>query len=107
MDEHAVVQQAAYAEPAFSPQERPVFASGRPQEKIPVMAVARPVPTCRHCGRPVAKGVYENQEGVPSIMRKIGDTFIRWEFYECDCDGAKKERANRADFDISKAMKGE
>lgn len=56
------------------------------------MAVARPVPKCQYCGKPIAKGIYKDESDVPFFMRIIGDTFIRWDYKECNCKGARKAR---------------
>lgn len=56
------------------------------------MAVARPIPKCSYCGKSTAEGIYKDESNVPSFLRIIGDTFIRWKHKECNCKGAKKAR---------------
>jgi len=74
------------------------------------MAVARPVPSCQFCGKPIAKAIHKSYKGVPFFMRPIGDSFIRWEFFECKCKEAKKARKEHEKWkkehgiDMSKIM---
>lgn len=56
------------------------------------MAVFRPTPKCQYCGKPIAKGIYKSYKGVPNFMIPYGDSFIRWEYKECKCKGARKAR---------------
>lgn len=56
------------------------------------MAVYRETPKCIHCGKPIAKGIYNNYEDLPRSMRPYGDSFIRWEYKECNCKESKKAR---------------
>ena len=62
------------------------------------MAVYRPTPTCPYCGKIIAKGVYKNQSKIPSMLRVIGDTFIRWDYIEHTCEGKKKADKEMEDF---------
>ena len=64
------------------------------------MAVARPTPTCPYCGKPTATGKYKDQSNIPQLMRIIGDTFLGWDYKDCNCKGAKKSRKEH-----KKAMK--
>ncbi len=52
------------------------------------MAVYRQTPKCPKCGKIIARGIYADQSDTPMVMRKIGDSFIRWEYLPHKC---KKE----------------
>jgi hypothetical protein len=56
------------------------------------MAVARAVPTCQYCGKATAKARHKDESNVPLSMRIIGDTFLGWDYKECNCKGARKAR---------------
>lgn len=56
------------------------------------MAVYRQTPTCNYCGKSIAKAIYRDQSHLPTMLRVIGDTFIRWDYKKCKCKGAKKAR---------------
>jgi len=56
------------------------------------MAVYRTTPTCKYCGKAIAKSIYRDQSDLPISMQLIGDTFIRWGYTQCKCKGAKKAR---------------
>lgn len=56
------------------------------------MAVYRPVPTCSYCGKETATGKYKDQSKTPPMLRIIGDTFLGWDYKECNCKEAKKAR---------------
>ena len=56
------------------------------------MAVYRPTPTCSYCGKAIAKAIYKDQSDLHISMQLIGDTFIRWDYTQCKCKGAKKAR---------------
>jgi hypothetical protein len=56
------------------------------------MAIARKVPTCSYCGKPTAKGIYKDESNIPKFMQTIGDTFIRWDYKQCNCKEAVKDR---------------
>ena len=60
--------------------------------KSKYMAVARPIPSCQFCGKPIAKAICKSYKDVPFFMQPIGDSFIRWEFFDCKCKEAKKAR---------------
>lgn len=47
------------------------------------MTIDREVPKCEFCGKEIAKEKYKNAK-----FRK-GDTFLGWNYYDCDCEGAK------------------
>ena len=49
------------------------------------MAVHRTTPTCPDCGQPIAKGIYRNDKDLPSMLRIIGDNFVRWEYIPHHC----------------------
>ncbi len=49
------------------------------------MALRRIVPTCYHCGEEIAKAVYKDQSKIPSLMRVIGDNFLRWDYISHKC----------------------
>jgi hypothetical protein len=57
------------------------------------MAIFRPTPKCPYCGEVIAKAVYIDQSKIPSMMRLIGDTFIRWDYITHTCEGTKKAEA--------------
>jgi len=59
------------------------------------MAVQRIIPTCFYCGKPIAEAVYENQSDLPSVMRRIGDTFRFWKYKKCNCSKSKAARKNK------------
>lgn len=54
------------------------------------MAIARTTPTCPFCGKAIAKAICNSYEGVPSFLVPIGDSFIRWEYFDCNCKDSKK-----------------
>ena len=54
------------------------------------MAVYRPTPKCSFCGKLIAKAIYDDQSDLPMSMRLIGDTFIRWDYFEHSCKGKRK-----------------
>jgi len=56
------------------------------------MAVYRPTPICNYCGKAIAKAIYRDESDLPISMQLIGDTFIRWDYTQCKCKGAKKSR---------------
>ena len=56
------------------------------------MAIARSTPKCEFCNRPIAKGIYSSQKGIPYFLQTIGDTFMGWEYKDCKCKKAKKWR---------------
>ena len=56
------------------------------------MAVVRHKPTCSFCGKPIAKAIHKDYSGLPYMFRPIGDSFIGWEYKECNCKGAKAAR---------------
>ena len=62
------------------------------------MAVFRKNPKCPYCGEIIAKGIYRDQSNIPSYMRVIGDTFIRWEYLDHTCDGKKKAQGEMAEL---------
>ena len=49
------------------------------------MAVYRPTPKCPFCGKPIARAVHREVS-----IGFIGDTFVRWEFFDCNCKEYKK-----------------
>lgn len=61
------------------------------------MAVYRETPKCRFCGKPIAKALHKH-----SSHNFIGDTFERWEYFDCQCKEAKEWRkttkSNRSDL---------
>jgi hypothetical protein len=61
------------------------------------MAIYRETPKCRFCGKPIAKALHIN-----SSHNFIGDTFARWEYFDCQCKEAKEWRkttkSNRSDL---------
>lgn len=73
------------------------------------MAVAREIPKCRFCGKPIAKAVVTDDRDMPPSMRRIGDNFVRWDFFDCKCKEARKllrERKKAAkNFDIDEYIK--
>jgi hypothetical protein len=73
------------------------------------MAVAREIPKCFFCGKPIAKGIYKDQSKIPFMFRTIGDSFIRWEFHECNCKGAKaaRKKARESAKKIAESLKND
>ena len=51
------------------------------------MAVYRETPKCPHCGRPTAKAVRQHTSST-----FIGDNFLYWDRWLCECEGAVAER---------------
>ena len=54
------------------------------------MAISRETPKCRFCGKDIAKMITEDYSNTPQSMIPIGDPFIRWDYFQCDCDESKK-----------------
>ena len=50
------------------------------------MALYRPTPTCIHCGKLIARAIYKVRLPGDTF---IGDDFIRWDDFECDCEESK------------------
>ena len=51
------------------------------------MARYRETPKCCHCGKHIAKAIYN-----PTTPGFFGDSFSHWERWLCDCEGAVSER---------------
>ena len=56
------------------------------------MAVHRDTPTCQFCEKPIAKAVYKDYSDLPQAMKPYGDSFERWDYWDCSCDEAVKYR---------------
>ena len=54
------------------------------------MAIFRPIPKCSFCGKSTVKGVYKSYKGIPSFLIPIGDSFLNWDSWECNCRGHRK-----------------
>ena len=46
--------------------------------------IHRDPPKCFKCGQPI-KAVYEDQSDIPLVLRRIGDTFLYWDFNGHKC----------------------
>jgi hypothetical protein len=53
------------------------------------MAVYRKSPKCPYCGKEI-KRIYENQSKTLMLFRKIGYTFIKWDYEGHKCLKTKK-----------------
>ena len=47
------------------------------------MAICRPPNICPFCGE-LIKEIHDRQEGVPFMLRNIGDNFLRYEDHVCN-----------------------
>ena len=56
------------------------------------MAILRQTPSCPFCEKPIATAVYRNQSDLPISMQIIGDSFVRWDYIECGCEGSMKAK---------------
>lgn len=53
------------------------------------MAICRPPNICPICGERI-KEIHDLQEGIPFMMKNIGDNFIGYENHVCDPDKKKE-----------------
>lgn len=53
--------------------------------------INREVPRCSICGSRIARAIFKNESMLPGCMKTLGDTFIRWEYIDHDCDDEKDE----------------
>ena len=56
------------------------------------MAVHRNTPKCPFCNEPVAKAIYNKR-----TKNFVGDTFIRWQYFDCNCVKSKALKRTRKD----------
>lgn len=62
------------------------------------MAVYRESPLCPKCGHPI-DGIYQDQNDLPSHLRIIGDTFIRWNYEDHKCPEPKMKMTIKDESD--------
>lgn len=54
------------------------------------MAILRAAPRCMYCKEIIAEEIHLDQSDIPTNQQLIGDTFIRWDYKEHECEEGKE-----------------